>query len=178
MSVIKIKGSSANTGDFTIQPPNSATDRTLTLPDANGNIVSTGDTGTVATTMIANANITAAKLDGAQIGTAPIFGVRAWAEWDGSTLHAGGNVTSITFHQTGDYTVNFTTAMPNTNFAVAGLTKYDENTQYPYDANESTIALAKGRPDSNSSVRVVSVKLYTDPPEYHSASSLRIIVIA
>lgn len=34
MSVIKIKGSSANTGDFTIQPPNSATDRTLTLPDA------------------------------------------------------------------------------------------------------------------------------------------------
>ena len=34
MSVIKIKGSSANTGDFTIQPPNGATDRTLTLPDA------------------------------------------------------------------------------------------------------------------------------------------------
>ena len=36
MSVIKIKGSSANTGDFTIQPPNSATDRTLTLPDKAG----------------------------------------------------------------------------------------------------------------------------------------------
>ena len=36
MSVIKIKGSSANTGDFTIQPPDSATDRTLTLPDKAG----------------------------------------------------------------------------------------------------------------------------------------------
>jgi len=36
MSVVKIKGSSANTGDFTIQPPNSSTDRTLTLPDKAG----------------------------------------------------------------------------------------------------------------------------------------------
>ena len=45
MSVIKIKGSSANTGDFTIQPPDSATDRTITLPDvANGTILSTEST--------------------------------------------------------------------------------------------------------------------------------------
>jgi len=44
MSVIKIKGSSANTGDFTIQPPDSATDRTLTLPDNTGTIISTEST--------------------------------------------------------------------------------------------------------------------------------------
>lgn len=41
MSVIKIKGSSANTGDFTIQPPDSATDRTLTLPDSDMNLSNT-----------------------------------------------------------------------------------------------------------------------------------------
>ena len=167
MSVIKIKGSSANTGDFTIQPPNGATDRTLTLPDANGNIVSTGDSGTVKATM----------LDGAQTGSAPIFGVRAWATFSGSTLYGGGNVTSITNHQTGDYSINFATAMPNTNFAVAGLAKYDENTSFPYDKNEETVAIAKGRPDANDSIRIVTVKLITNPPEYHNASSVRVIVI-
>jgi hypothetical protein len=45
MSVIKIKGSSANTGDFTIQPPNSSTDRTLTLPDRAG-VIAAGN-GTI-----------------------------------------------------------------------------------------------------------------------------------
>jgi len=120
MSVIKIKGSSANTGDFTIQPPNGATDRTLTLPDANGNIVSTGDSGTVATAMIANANITAAKLDSAQTGTAPIFGVRAWVHFDclaSPLLVTGsGNVSSVSDNGTGRLMVNFATALPTEHY--------------------------------------------------------------
>jgi len=36
--------------------------------------------GSVGTAEIINANVTAAKLDGAQTGSAPIFGVRAWAK--------------------------------------------------------------------------------------------------
>lgn len=167
MSNVKIEGNASGTGTLTIQAPNTNTDRTFSLPDVTGDIVTTGDSGT----------ITAGMLDGAQTGTAPAFAIRAWANFVGSTLNGSGNVSSITFHQTGDYSINFTTNMPNTNFAVAGLTKYDGNTQYPYDANESTIALAKGRPDSNSSVRVVSLKLYTNPPVYHSASSIRVIVV-
>jgi len=160
----------------------------VAIPTGGGSIVTTNDTGTVATDMIANSaihtvkladgNITASKLDGEQSGSAPVFGVRAWANFSGSTLNAGGNVTSITEHQTGDYSINFTTAMPDTNFSVAGLARYDGNTQYPYDKNEDTIAIAKGRPDSTGSIRIVTVKLITNPPEYHSASSVRVIVIA
>jgi len=152
------------TGNATI---NGTTNSVGNLTENSNNVVNVADTGT----------ITAGMLDGGQSGSTPAFAVRAWANFSGSTLYGGGNVSSITNHQTGDYSINFTTAMPNTNFAVAGLARYDGNTNFPYDKNEETVAIAKGRPDSNSSVRIVTVKLLTNPPEYHNASSVRVIVI-
>jgi hypothetical protein len=74
----------------------------------------------VSTARIVNANVTAAKLDGAQSGSAPIFGVRAWVRFNGTgtvAIGASGNVTSITDRGTGEYTVNFTTAMADANYA-------------------------------------------------------------
>jgi len=59
-------------------------------------------------------------------GTAPVFGCRAWCLFNGTTgaLTAGGNVTSVTRNGVGDYTVNFTTVMPDTNYsAVASCTQ-------------------------------------------------------
>jgi len=38
------------------------------------------------------------------------------------TIRASGNVTSITDNGTGDYTVNFTSAMPDANYSVVGVT--------------------------------------------------------
>jgi hypothetical protein len=51
---------------------------------------------------------------------------RAWANFDGTlsspiTPRASGNVSSITDNGTGDYTVNFTIAMPDANYAVNGM---------------------------------------------------------
>lgn len=51
------------------------------------------------------------------------YGCRAWVNFDGTsgsigTGRASGNVSSITDNGTGDYTVNFTTAMPDANYAV------------------------------------------------------------
>lgn len=46
---------------------------------------------------------------------------RAWVNFNGSgtvAIREGGNVSSITDNGTGDYTVNFTTAMPDTNYSV------------------------------------------------------------
>jgi hypothetical protein len=83
----------------------------------------------VTTAKVANANITAAKLDGAQSGSAPIYGARAWVNFNGTgvvAIRASGNVTSITDNGTGDYIVNFTTAMPDVNFSVAGSAGIDE----------------------------------------------------
>jgi hypothetical protein len=56
-----------------------------------------------------------------QSGSAPYFGVRAWVNFNGTgtvAIRASGNVSSITDNNTGNYTVNFTTAMSDTNYAV------------------------------------------------------------
>ena len=93
------------------------------LPDAS-----------IVTADIADANITAAKLNGAQTGSAPIYGCRAWVNFDGTRneadtgastnganvkIRASGNVTSVLKNAAGDYTVNFTTAMPDANYTVS-----------------------------------------------------------
>jgi hypothetical protein len=75
----------------------------------------------VITADIADAAITAAKLDGAQSGSAPIYGARAWVNFNGTgtvAIRASGNVSSITDNGVGYYRVNFTTAMPDVNYAI------------------------------------------------------------
>ena len=46
---------------------------------------------------------------------------KAWVNWNGSTatIRDSFNVSSVTRSATGNYLVNFTTAMPNANYAVA-----------------------------------------------------------
>jgi len=56
---------------------------------------------------------------------ATAYGCRAWVNFNGTgtvAIRASGNVTSITDNGTGDYTVNFTTAMPDANYSVSGST--------------------------------------------------------
>ena len=51
------------------------------------------------------------------------YGCRAWVNFNGTgtvAIRASGNVTSITDNNTGDYTVNITTAMPDANYSVVG----------------------------------------------------------
>lgn len=57
-------------------------------------------------------------------GSAPIYACRAWVNFNGTgtvAIRASGNVSSITYNGTGDYTVNFTTAMPDANYSAVGL---------------------------------------------------------
>jgi hypothetical protein len=56
---------------------------------------------------------------------ATAYGCRAWVNFNGTgtvAIRASGNVTSITDNGTGSYTVNFTTAMPDANYAAFGTT--------------------------------------------------------
>lgn len=79
------------------------------LPDAS-----------IVTADIADAAITAAKMSGAQNGSAPIYAARAWVNFNGTgtvAIRASGNVSSITDNGVGYYTVNFTTAMVDSSYA-------------------------------------------------------------
>jgi hypothetical protein len=52
---------------------------------------------------------------------------KAWVNFNGvgGAIRSSFNVSSITVNGTGDYTVNFTTAMPNANYAVTGAARFD-----------------------------------------------------
>jgi hypothetical protein len=54
---------------------------------------------------------------------ATAYGCRAWVNFNGTgtpAIRASGNVSSITDIGTGEYTVNFTTAMPDINYSAVG----------------------------------------------------------
>jgi len=98
----------SGTGVITIVPPNTNTNRTLTLPDS---------TGTVAT---AESTLTQFSAS----GSAPVFAARAWVNFNGTgtvAIRASGNVSSITDNGTGLYTVNLTTAMPDASGCVVAF---------------------------------------------------------
>jgi hypothetical protein len=57
---------------------------------------------------------------------ATAYGCRAWVNFNGTgtvAIRASGNVSSITDNGTGDYTVNFTTAMPDANYGVSSCAR-------------------------------------------------------
>lgn len=56
-------------------------------------------------------------------GAPPLYACRAWVNFNGTgavAILASGNVSSITDNGVGDYTVNFTTAMPDANYSAVG----------------------------------------------------------
>jgi hypothetical protein len=51
------------------------------------------------------------------------YGCRSWVNFNGTgtvAIRGSGNVSSITDNSTGNYTVNFTTAMPDANYSAVG----------------------------------------------------------
>ena len=119
MSLTTVDGSLISSGAITL-----TTQVTGTLPVANGGTGVTTSTGTGANVLGTSPTLTTPTFDSASLatisGTAPLYMCRAWANWTGVTtvtVRASGNVSSITRAATGDYTVNFTTAMTDAKYA-------------------------------------------------------------
>jgi hypothetical protein len=103
-------------------------------------------TATVTTGNVVDGSITAPKLNGAQTGNAPIYGVRAWGRFDGTgaspiTPIYGGNIASVTRTSLGIFVVLFTTPMVDANYSVvvSGLNPIQGNTQAYSVSNVSSI---------------------------------------
>jgi len=65
------------------------------------------------------------KFDSGFGSVATAYGCRAWVNFVGTgtvSINASGNVSSITDNAVGNYTVNFTTAMPDDDYSVNGST--------------------------------------------------------
>ena len=138
-------GNAAVLGSFTIAQLNTAvSDANVAAAGANSDITSitglttpltvlqggtgvTTSTGTGATVRGTSPTLTTPTFDSASLatisGTAPLYMCRAWVNFNGTgtvAIRASGNVSSITDNGTGLYTVNLTTAMPDSNFSIVG----------------------------------------------------------
>lgn len=155
MSKIALSAPVAGAGTATIKGPETATDKEYSLPDAEGEVVTKG-----------TLNVS---------GDAPMFACRAWVNFDGTKdstgaastantarlIRASGNVSSVVRNGAGDYTVNFTTAMPDANYAVSltgtlGVGSADANFL-------SGLSRATASPAVAASVRVVTGVIAAGP---------------
>jgi hypothetical protein len=139
MSSIALSGNAAGAGVFTIAAPNSASSFTATLPAATTTLVGTDATQTLTNKTLTSPTLTTPVINSATFatvsGTAPLYAARAWVNFNGTgtvAIRDSGNVSSITDNGTGDYTVNFTTAMSDANYAAnISVSRSGDNTNIP-----------------------------------------------
>ena len=164
MSKVALSGNASGTGTFTIASPNSNTDRTLSLPDASGTVQVSGNpisgtTGTFSGDLTLGTSVLATPT-----GSAPSYLCRAWVNFNGTgtvAIRASGNVTSITDNGTGDYTVNFTTAMPDANYAfIGGMDEYNWGGKINTYTTLQTTSVAIYTFEGNAAARFDPVRVY------------------
>lgn len=110
-------------------------------------------------------------------GSAPVFAARAWVNFNGVgtvAIRSSGNVTSITDNGTGDYTVNFTTAISDSNYAViatgAALASPGSSGYNVLQVNET------GTPYNTSSIRIGSVTQSGGTPAVYDSTYVNVVV--
>jgi len=128
--------------------------------------------GTTDTQTLTNKTLTTPNIDSAQIptvsGTAPLYFCRAWVDFDGTgtpAIRGSGNVSSITDNTTGGYTVNFTTAMPNVNFAVTGSAGTKDN-----DGVDNGVVCLFNRTTSSASIYTRNVQSSGGTTDYDAVN--------
>jgi len=119
------------------------------LQDSGGNAIITSDgAGNITTPGITTyTNSDALTLFNAT-GSAPVYACRSWVNFNGTgtpAIRGSGNVTSITDVTTGTFTINFTNAMPDINYAAAGMGR----------SNNFVVASAAWSSTSSATIKVV-----------------------
>jgi len=135
-SIIKVDQIQSDSGNVNLTGNLSATTITTnTLSSTTGNVTVTSNVSVVGLQTSSNVSIAGKTLvdsTGRQYsvidnGTTLFeeYKCRAWVNFDGTTtvptIRASGNVSSVTRNGTGDYTVNFATAMPDANYSPSGI---------------------------------------------------------
>lgn len=88
---------------------------------AIGTPTSVSNTSTDSVTATSHTHALVGELVETTSGTAVYYGARAWVNFNGVgalTVRASANVSSVSDNGVGDYSVNFSTAMPDTNYSV------------------------------------------------------------
>ncbi len=151
-----LKLNSSGGGSVTVQEPTTASNLTLTLPAVTGKAAYTD----------ASDNL---QVNSGYGSYATGYVARAWVNFNGTgtvAIRASGNVSSITDNGTGNYTVNFTTAMPDVNYAA-------QLSIGSISGGSSDVIPLVATPSSTSSVQVFSVQASFKDAAYVGVSIFR-----
>jgi hypothetical protein len=113
-------GSASGTWGINITGSASSAATATTASSCSGNAAS------ATTASSCSGNAATANALSTTSGSAPSYSARAWVNFNGTgtvAIRSSGNVSSITDNGVGDYTVNFSTAMPDANYAVAATSE-------------------------------------------------------
>lgn len=126
----------------------------ITFNDATSLTSAVIPANAVGATQIANGSVTAAKL-----GTTEQKQIaKAWVNFNGTTspgtIRSSYNVSSVTKNSTGAYTINFSNAMPDSNYTVTASSDGPTNVQHvnPYLQISLTTSIRIAYFNSNNSV--------------------------
>ena len=131
-STIKVDQIQSDSGNVSLTGNlSSTTITTSTLSSTTGNVTVTSNVSVVGLQTSSNVSVAGKTLIDSTGRQYSVIGAgttlfeeykcRAWVNFDGTgtpAIRGSGNVTSITDNGTGDYTVNFTNAMPDANYAI------------------------------------------------------------
>jgi hypothetical protein len=163
--------------DFGVNWPINVSGNANTSSSCSGNAATattagscTGNSATATTaSTVSDSAITAAKLDGNQSGSAPIFGVRAWVNFDatrdssGATntlntnrfIRSSGNITSVKKEDTGRYTVTFAIPFPSGNTSYTVICTSGQSNTLP-TASDPRFSFANRTTATSSSIQIVT----------------------
>ena len=148
---------------------------TLTI---GSNTTVTMGAGSIGTAVTMSANQPAVKTALNASGSAPIYACRAWVNFNGVgtlAIRGSGNVSSVTDNGTGNYTINYTTAMEDGHYAAvinippfnytSGARQHFNHIEGTTDYSTSSLnvesgTIAQGSPGTNYDMQVVSVSIF------------------
>ena len=166
--VIVMYRESATKGYMTLQPTGSTVlyFRNLSTTWGAWQVVATE-----ASVGVANSELVKTALNAS--GSPPIYACRAWVNFNGTgtvAIRASGNVSSITDNGTGDYTVNFTTAMQDADYVAQGFCTFA--------SDNATSACAKGFSPATQLASSMRVKTLNVDAGSNVATDMTIVSVA
>jgi len=142
----------ATSGFVELNAPATAGSNTLTLPDGNGTsgqyLQTNGSGGLSWQTVASLSNAedgsgTDFEFNSGFGSNATAYGCRAYVNFSGATpsIRSSGNVSSVTKNTAGDYTINFTNAMPDVNYTTAfgGGSQTSGTSYYAMEQHDSQV---------------------------------------
>jgi len=130
---MSLKLNTASGGSITLQEADTASNLTITVPAVTGTAVLQNTSNNL-------------LMNSGYGSDAVAYGCRAWVNFNGTgtvAIRGSGNVSSITDNGTGDYTVNFTNAMPDVNFSFIGICSLESGTVRVASITDDTLNKAR-----------------------------------